>query len=89
MARWPRSETFRQDGLLIRRTMTGYVVASSTMDGHWYDMGDGTRCECPGFFYRQTCKHVNAVQKIIRRSPLIGPLIKAKEEARQERQRVV
>lgn len=89
MARWTRQQQFRLDGIIIRRTGSQYKALSrSGQTEHWYDLGDGTRCECPGFFYRQSCAHVTAVQKLIRRSPILGAVIRT-VETRQRGRRVV
>jgi hypothetical protein len=33
------------------------LVASGSQPGAWYAIEDG-RCTCPGFSYRQTCRHL-------------------------------
>jgi hypothetical protein len=54
-------------GELVCRVADRVWVASKTTTGIWYDVTDG-RCQCPGFSYRGTCRHLAVV------IPAIGQL---------------
>jgi hypothetical protein len=47
-------------------TPRNYQVQSDTNTGVWYTLTeqvDGTwRCNCPGFFHREECKHVERIE---------------------------
>lgn len=36
----------------------GWLVASAKSPGVWHEVTPAGACTCPGFTYRQTCRHV-------------------------------
>jgi len=84
-ARISQVQVYRQDGVQIIRDEDGVWWAASGSTDALYSLGDGTRCECAGYFYRQSCKHVKAMQAVLRRTILVGAAIRAKEREIEEK----
>lgn len=80
----PHILQWTHDGIVVRRSVQGFTALSSS-GMHWYTLGDGTTCECEGYYWRRSCKHVRAVQQIIRHSLLAGPAIAQKEREIEEK----
>lgn len=61
------SEILLVEGDEVILTHEHALVSSSSQPGRWYTVANGT-CDCKGFEYRRTCRHVRAVE-IAQRQP--------------------
>lgn len=51
-------------------------IPSFTKKGKFYIIDDDGHCNCPGYFYRRTCKHVTIAKEL-----MLGPFQSIKTDA--------